>query len=83
MGSESGEPNDIGHFCLALDPDRFGGRAAYDSIMLDYVAALRDSPRRAAEPVLAPGDREWNAMADRDRNGIPVDPETLDFLGLS
>jgi ureidoglycolate dehydrogenase (NAD+) len=73
----------LGHFCLALDPDRFVGRAAYDDAMARYLAALRATPGRAGERVLAPGDREWETEAQRLRAGIPIDRETAAFLELT
>jgi LDH2 family malate/lactate/ureidoglycolate dehydrogenase len=76
-------PRNLGHFCLAIDPDRFVGRAAYHDAMTRYLAALRAVPARAGERVLAPGDREWETEAERVRTGIPIDRETAAFLGLS
>ncbi len=76
-------PRNLGHFCLALDPGRFIGRAAYDDAVARYLAALRAVPPRPGERVLAPGDKEWETEAARLRAGIPVDAETAAFLGLS
>lgn len=75
-------PRNVGHFCLALDPARFAGRAGYDQAMRRYLAALRGTPARPGEQVLAPGDRESETGAERARAGIPVDPETAAFLKL-
>jgi len=83
MGAGHGERHDIGHFCLAVDPERFVGRETYEALMAQYLAALRASPARQGETVLAPGDREWRTMAERDRTGIPVDPDTARFLELA
>ncbi len=83
MGDGHTEPHDIGHFCLAIDPERFVGREAYDALMAQYLAGLRSSPAKAGGPVLAPGDREWQTMEERDRTGIPVDPDTARFLDLA
>lgn len=74
---------EIGHFCVAFDPDRFGGRATYDRLIADYLASLRGSSTRLSNPVMAPGDREWQVMAERASQGIPVDPETVEFLKLA
>ena len=76
-------PRNLGHFCLAIDPGRFVGRAAYDNTMTHYLAGLRAVPARAGERVLAPGDREWDTEAARARTGIPIDRETAAVLGLS
>lgn len=83
LGESHGERHDIGHFCLAIDPERFVGREAYDTLMAQYLAGLRASPAREGGPVLAPGDREWRIMDERDRTGIPVDPDTARFLDLA
>ena len=82
-GERHGEHHDIGHFCLAIDPERFVGRETYDALMAQYLAVLRASSARPGEAVLAPGDREWMTMDERDRTGIPVDPDTARFLGLA
>jgi LDH2 family malate/lactate/ureidoglycolate dehydrogenase len=76
-------PRNLGHFCLAIDPGHFVGRAAYDDAMTRYLAALRATPARAGERVLAPGDREWETEAQRLRTGIPIDADTAAFLGVS
>lgn len=83
MGEHETKPHDIGHFCLAIDPARFVGREAYDSLMAQYLGGLRASPARGEGAVLAPGDREWRTMEERDRIGIPVDPDTARFLELA
>jgi ureidoglycolate dehydrogenase (NAD+) len=76
-------PRNLGHFCLALNPDFFVGRAAYDEAMARYLAALRAVPTRPGEGVLAPGDREWATEEERLRSGIPVDRDTAEFLGIA
>jgi LDH2 family malate/lactate/ureidoglycolate dehydrogenase len=75
-------PRNVGHFCLAFDPDRFVGRSTYDILMTQYLAALRASPTRSGVPALAPGDREWMVEAERSNTGIPVDHETAAVLGI-
>jgi len=76
-------PRNVGHFCMALDPDRFVGREAYDQLMALYLADLRGAPARPGETILAPGDREWKVEAERLQNGIPIDVETARFLELA
>jgi ureidoglycolate dehydrogenase (NAD+) len=83
MGEGHVEPHNIGHFCLAIDPERFVGRETYDAVMAQYLSGLRASPAKAGEAVLAPGDREWLTMEERGRTGIPVDPDTARFLKLA
>ena len=80
-GDDYTTPRNLGHFCLAIDPDKFVGRAAYDAAMVRYIDALRAVPAIAGERVLAPGDREWDTEEKRTRD-IPVDPEAAAYLGL-
>ncbi|KAB0675995.1 Ldh family oxidoreductase [Aureimonas leprariae] len=75
-------PRGMGHFVLAIDPACFGGAAVFEAGMRSYLAALRGAPARPGESVMAPGDREWRTERERERDGIPVDPETARFLGL-
>ncbi|WP_274628660.1 Ldh family oxidoreductase [Arvimicrobium flavum] len=83
MGSEDiRTPRNMGQFCLAIDPERFGGAAAFGEAMAGYLDRLREAPARAGREIMAPGDREWKVEADRMRNGIPVDVDTARFLQL-
>jgi LDH2 family malate/lactate/ureidoglycolate dehydrogenase len=75
-------PRQLGQFCLAIDPERFAGRALYEQAITRYLQQLRGSPARAGDAVLAPGDREWAITAERQRTGIPLDAETAKFLGF-
>jgi LDH2 family malate/lactate/ureidoglycolate dehydrogenase len=75
-------PRQLGHFCLAIDPERFAGRALYDEAITRYLNDLRASAASQGQKVMAPGDREWAVEAERRRTGIPVDPETAKFLGV-
>ncbi|RUT34752.1 Ldh family oxidoreductase [Arsenicitalea aurantiaca] len=76
-------PRNMGHFVLALSPDHFAGRAVYESGILRYLDALRGAPAREGGRVMAPGDREWETLARREREGIPIDPDTARFLGFA
>ena len=75
-------PRHVGHFCLAIDPNRFAGQAAYEAAITRYLSDLRSSLTRPGEITMAPGDREWKVEAERKRDGIPIDRETAQFLGL-
>ncbi|KKB08226.1 Ldh family oxidoreductase [Devosia chinhatensis] len=76
-------PRNMGHFILVIDPDKFAGRAAFAHAITHYLSSLRASPARpGGGPVMAPGDREWQVMAERERDGVPLDPDTIAFLGL-
>lgn len=83
-GPDMSTPRGLGAFVMALNPDAFIDRATFQDGMARYVASLRDSPARAGDAVLAPGDREWAEARRREREGIPLDPETEQaFAGLA
>lgn len=70
-------PDNIGHFCMAIDPKAFRGVGAFESDMDDIIDVLHGMPpTNAAEPVQVAGDPERAARAERLRGGIPM-PETL------
>jgi LDH2 family malate/lactate/ureidoglycolate dehydrogenase len=73
----------MGHFELVIDPDKCVGREMFGVMITRYLASLRGAAvRPGAERVMAPGDREWEEMALREAQGVPVDPDTVRFLGL-
>jgi LDH2 family malate/lactate/ureidoglycolate dehydrogenase len=80
-GPDFATPRNLGQFCLAIDPERFAGAASFAETMARYLERLRDGP--ASAPPMAPGDREWAVEDDRLKSGIPLDPETAAFLGLT
>ncbi|MBJ3783211.1 Ldh family oxidoreductase [Devosia sediminis] len=81
-GDDISTPRNMGHFVLVIDPDKFAGRALFGAAMAQYLASLRGSAVREGGTVMAPGDREWAEMDARRARGIPVDPDTVRFLGL-
>lgn len=77
------EPRNMGHFVLVIDPDKFVGGAMFGHAILGYLASLRGAAARpGGGPIMAPGDREWAEADRRDREGVPIDPDTARFLGL-
>ncbi|KRA46192.1 Ldh family oxidoreductase [Devosia sp. Root635] len=82
-GGDISTPRNMGHFVLVIDPDKFVGRDLFGAMITRYLASLRSAPvRPGAERVMAPGDREWEEMARRQDEGVPVDPDSVRFLGL-
>lgn len=82
-GPDISTPRNMGHFVLVIDPGRFVGRELFGVMITRYLTSLRAAPLRpGAERVMAPGDREWEEMARRREAGVPVDPDTVRFLGL-
>ncbi|MBC7779663.1 MAG: Ldh family oxidoreductase [Proteobacteria bacterium] len=73
-------PDNIGHFFLAFDPKLFRDEGEFEhdmDEMLDYLRTV--TPVDPQQPVLAPGDPEYQQKVERAANGIPV-PEKLDEL---
>ncbi|WP_322099694.1 Ldh family oxidoreductase [Aquibaculum arenosum] len=77
-GPDLSTPRKLGAFALAMCPDAFVSRDDFQAGMEHYLEALRASPARASGQVMAPGDREWAEAEQRRRNGIPIDPTTLE-----
>jgi LDH2 family malate/lactate/ureidoglycolate dehydrogenase len=74
---QGGDPDDIGHFFLAIDPKTFREPGEFEDEIDAMIDVLRSTPpSRAGEPVLVAGDPEAAAREKRLREGIPV-PDTL------
>jgi ureidoglycolate dehydrogenase (NAD+) len=70
-----GAGEDIGHFHLAVDPERTLGRARVADLLGGLLAELKAIPPAAGfDEVLVPGEPEARARARRERDGIPVEP---------
>jgi LDH2 family malate/lactate/ureidoglycolate dehydrogenase len=70
----------MGHFIMVIDPAKFVGAPLFALAMQTYLASLRTAQARPDGRVMAPGDREWEEADRRDREGIPIDPDTARFL---
>ncbi|NKC32451.1 Ldh family oxidoreductase [Falsiroseomonas selenitidurans] len=67
------DPDDIGHFMLALNPAAFRPEGAFEQDLDAAVAVLRATPPAdPALPVLVPGDPERAEHAERSAQGIPI-----------
>jgi LDH2 family malate/lactate/ureidoglycolate dehydrogenase len=75
-GPDFSKPRGMGAFVLAIKPEAFVDRQTYDPGMQRYLQVLRTSPTREDCKVMAPGDREWLVAAQREREGVTVDPAT-------
>jgi LDH2 family malate/lactate/ureidoglycolate dehydrogenase len=72
-----GQADDLGHFFLAIDPQRFVPDGDFGAAMDEILGVLRDT--KAADPqqpVLIPGDPEFHSHQERSRDGVPL-PVTL------
>jgi LDH2 family malate/lactate/ureidoglycolate dehydrogenase len=73
MTREKGETMNIGHFCLAIDPDAFREEGAFEAQMDGLMDWMRETPPiDPAQPVLVPGDPEHKARKIRVADGIPM-----------
>ncbi|MDQ2105989.1 Ldh family oxidoreductase [Azospirillum isscasi] len=79
-GTEESQPVALGHFFIILRPELFQPLALFNSRVADFLADLRAQPARPGARVMAPGDPEREAQADRRANGIPVDVATWTAL---
>ena len=69
------QPQDTGHFHLAIDPERTVGRARFAEVLGGLLAELRAIPPSPGfDEVLVAGDPEERARAERERSGIPLEP---------
>jgi LDH2 family malate/lactate/ureidoglycolate dehydrogenase len=74
---QPGDPDNIGHFFLAIDPKAFRPPGDFEQdldVVIDLLHAT--PPVDPALPVLVPGDPEAAMRAERSREGIPV-PQAL------
>jgi LDH2 family malate/lactate/ureidoglycolate dehydrogenase len=83
---DASEPQDTGHFHLAVDPERTVGRDRFAAVLDGLLAELRAIPPSPGfNEVLVPGDPEDRARDEREHSGIPIEPalwSTLRALSL-
>ncbi len=71
----------VGHFVMAIDPDRFIGRDAFYRRLADFCDQVKSSEtREGVEEVFLPGELDHRNRSERLANGVPVDLETVDAL---
>jgi LDH2 family malate/lactate/ureidoglycolate dehydrogenase len=71
-GPEFSTPRRLGHLFLTIDYRRFVSAQIYEAGIHGYLHDLRTQPAKTGKKVMAPGDREWAIMEDREQRGIPV-----------
>jgi LDH2 family malate/lactate/ureidoglycolate dehydrogenase len=70
---DRGRPQGLGHWFLALDPERTVGRAAFAGRLAALLDEIRSVPAtEEAGEVLVAGDPEARAQAERERMGVPL-----------
>jgi LDH2 family malate/lactate/ureidoglycolate dehydrogenase len=74
---KSTEPDNLGHFLLAIDPKAFRPEGAFEDDLDAAIDVLHSTPPvDPARPVLVAGDPERASREKRLRDGIPL-PQTL------
>jgi LDH2 family malate/lactate/ureidoglycolate dehydrogenase len=75
------DPDNLGHFFLALDPKAFREEGEFEADMDDAIDVLHATPPAdPALPVLVAGDPEAASRERRLRDGIPVPPSLAEQL---
>ena len=66
------------HFFLAFDPGMFGDPEAIRAQMSRYLQMLRDSEKLPGHTrIYTPGEKAFESMAKRQKEGVPVEEKTL------
>jgi LDH2 family malate/lactate/ureidoglycolate dehydrogenase len=74
-GTRPDEPDNIGHFFLAIDPKAFRPPGAFEDDLDAAIDVLHATPPSdAAEPVLVAGEPEDQSRVRRLREGVPIPP---------
>jgi LDH2 family malate/lactate/ureidoglycolate dehydrogenase len=75
------EPDNIGQFFLAIDPQAFRADGAFEDDLDDVIDALHGTrPAAAGQSVLVAGDPERTCRAERTRGGIEVPDRLVEEL---
>jgi len=74
-------PARLGHFFIVFAPGAFQPEDGFAERMRAFLEDLRGQPARPGQRVLAPGDPEWAAFAERSAHGVPIDAATWACLG--
>lgn len=77
VGPDFLHAREMGAFVIVMDPVAFVATPLIEAGMTRYLSLLRGSKPRAGQRVMAPGDREWARAAQRQVQGIPLDPVTV------
>ncbi|GAC1543366.1 MAG: Ldh family oxidoreductase [Candidatus Velthaea sp.] len=76
-----GDPDNIGHFFLALDPAAFGDAGRFADDLDDVIDVLHAAPPIDAQrPVLVAGDPESRMRRERLERGVPLSSALADKL---
>ncbi len=69
---------DVGHMMLAINPGVFMPLDQFEDRLESFVAEVKSAPPiEPGQVVRVPGEVEYERMAERRKNGIPVSRETV------
>lgn len=75
------QPQNLGHFFILIDTRRLGSTDWLAARMRDFAAILHGSPPAdPAHKVIVPGEIELGKLRRQRREGIVLDPATLELL---
>lgn len=78
---EKSEPENIGHFFLAIDPKAFRLPGDFENDLDQIIDILHlAKPVSPEQPVLVAGDPEWQTREQRRYEGIPIPVKLMDQL---
>ena len=78
---KAGDPNNLGHFFLAIDPKAFRADGEFEGDLDDVIDTLHGAKRADPQtPVLVAGDPENATRAERMRSGIPLPEDLVNLL---
>lgn len=67
---------DVAHQFIAYHIEWFMDRMQFYRNLGEFIAMVKSSPARPGyDEILLPGELEWRRMQDKERNGVPLDPE--------
>ena len=80
--NENGDPMNVGHFFVAMDPVQILGLQYWDMIR-SYVDGMRNSAiANESVGIALPGDDKHNAYKENVRLGIEISDEVVELLNL-
>jgi L-2-hydroxycarboxylate dehydrogenase (NAD+) len=78
---KSGGASATPHFVGALNIAGFRSLVDFKAMMDQMIRTLRETePAEGAERVFVHGEKEFEALRDRRKNGVPLHPEVVDHL---
>lgn len=75
------EPNNVSHFCLAVNPAMFVGEEAFNARMEQVVDELHAKPlAKGTDRIYYPGEIEWDRYHKAEKDGIQLPDDVVESL---